>query len=489
MKHALAIFRKDVRHLWPRIAVVLAVELVAGWVSFSLPADPSGVRYSLGLVEQVAWWYLIASAIHEDAVPGDRQYWLTLPLARRDLLAAKLIFILVFVCLPVFLGQVTSLLLRGISPVAYLPDILASHLFLLAALVLPAAALSSVTAGLAEFVGTLLVVWLALALLVAPLAPRVQDDFYWPGLEWVRSTVTAALTLGSAAIVLLLQYFRRRVWLSRGILAAAMLTSVLLRWVPGWHTAFALQTLFSAQHVPATVARIAFDPGRDPRTPVPFYFTRPGQDVKGVSLPVRVTGIPNGMALYSDRITVTVQTPTGERWSSGWDPLDQLFVVLGTRTRMQQERMLTGDGEYWLYLNIDRSFYRRSSSEPTHLHAKLALTLFSPQQIAPLAMKQGAQPVSEDGFCRVASRERVFYATCKWPGRTPDVSRLLVGPGRAISDSVVSYGPYSTSGELWQTGDQSVMDPPPALALATRGAVAHFERDLDIADLREWTNR
>jgi hypothetical protein len=104
-------------------------------------------------------------------------------------------------------------------------------------------------------------------------------------------------------------------------------------------------------------------------------------------------------------------------------------------------------------------------------------------------MQKGAQPVSPDGFCLVASRERVFYATCAWPGRTPAISRLLVGPGRAISDSVFSYGPYPTSGELWQTGDQSVTDPPPAVALATREAVAHFERDLDIPDLREWANR
>ena len=489
MRTALAIFRKDVRHLWPRIALVLTAELLIGWGSFSPPAGLDGVRYPLGLVEVLAWWYLVASAIHEEAIPGNRQYWLTRPFCRRNLLAAKLLFILAFTCFPLFLGQVASLLLRGISPLTYLPDILVSQLFFLATTVLPAAAWASVTAGMVEFVGLSLAALIGYAFIISLAVSHAQNDFYWGGLEWPRGTVIATLTLGSAAAVLLLQYFRRRVWLCRGILAAAVLTSALLRWSPGWHTAFALQGWLSAQHVAATVARIVFDPTRDPRTQPPFAFTQPGQDVASISLPVRVTGIPDGMALYSNRVNVTVHTPNGERWSSGWNPLDDLFGILGTRASMQEERLLTGDGKYWLHLSIDRSFYRRTNSKPTHLHAKLALTLFSPQQIAPLAIQERPQPVLQDGFCRVASRERVFYTTCKWPARTPAISRLLVGPGRAISDWVGSYGPYPTSGELWQSSEQAVRDPPPAVALATRGAVAHFERDLDIPDLREWTNR
>ncbi len=55
MKHALAIFRKDVRHLWPRIAVVLAVELLIGWLSFSPPAGLDEVPYPPRLIELLAW--------------------------------------------------------------------------------------------------------------------------------------------------------------------------------------------------------------------------------------------------------------------------------------------------------------------------------------------------------------------------------------------------------------------------------------------------
>jgi len=89
-----------------------------------------------GLPTLLAWWYLIAAVIHEEALPGNRQYWLTRPFSRRDLLAAKAIFILVFICLPDFCTEVAVLLLRGKSPLGYLPDILVSQLFGLAKVIL-----------------------------------------------------------------------------------------------------------------------------------------------------------------------------------------------------------------------------------------------------------------------------------------------------------------------------------------------------------------
>src|SRR5208283_6127454 len=100
MRHALAIFRKDVRHLWPAIAIVLAIELLLGWASFSPRAGLAGLRQGPDSIAALGWWYLIVSVIQQEAVPGNRQYWLTRPFSRWDLLAAKLMFILVFLCLP-----------------------------------------------------------------------------------------------------------------------------------------------------------------------------------------------------------------------------------------------------------------------------------------------------------------------------------------------------------------------------------------------------
>jgi hypothetical protein len=498
MKRILAIFRKDVRHLWPRIAIVLAAQSLFGWVSFSPPPEMANAVHALGRFGMLPCWYLIAALIHEEAVPGNRQYWLTRPFSWRELLAGKMIFILVFVCLPVFAGEVTSLVLRGKSPLAYLPELLVSQLFLLATRVLPAAALASITAGLIEFVWIPMAAYVGIAVIVLPLSLLAQTGTDWGGLAWFRDTAMASLLLAASAATLLVQYARRRTWLSRGILMAALLIGTSLILMPGWHAAFALQTRLSGRPVADTVARIALGSGRDPHTYTLPYTSGgwAGQHVEGITMPVRVTGIPDGMALYSDRAMVTVATPDGERWTSGWDSLNGLFRIVATSsTRTEDEPFLPGDGEYGLNLNIDQSLLRRAGSVPLHLRAKVALTLLSREQVTPLAVRKGAQAVPNDGFCWAASRKPFAEIACSWPVRTPAKFgfRLRSGgtnllPAIWWGGKVGSYGSYPTSGGLWQWAGQSVrMDPPfPGVDLVTWTAVAHFERELDIPALGEW---
>jgi hypothetical protein len=217
---------------------------------------------------------------------------------------------------------------------------------------------------------------------------------------------------------------------------------------------------------------------------------------------VQVTGIPAGMALCSDRVAVTVETPGGNRWTSGWQSQNKLVRMFGTAPDAwkKEERLLAGDGGYWLRLgNLPGGH-----SAPMRLRAKLALTLLSPEHITPLAPCKGTQASSQNGFCR-ASQDGSFWVTLRggviatgssWPVRTP--ARLGLRPRSRDGDagqqslwwdSVGSYCPYPTSPALWQwVGQAETMDPPPAdMDLVTREAVAHFERDLDIPDLREWT--
>jgi len=92
-----------------------------------------------------------------------------------------------------------------------------------------------------------------------------QSEIDWePGL--VSSYSRSALLLAASAAILLLQYGRRQSWLSRGILVATVLVGTFLAWMPGWHTAFELQSRLTGQPFGDTVARIAFDPARDRRT-------------------------------------------------------------------------------------------------------------------------------------------------------------------------------------------------------------------------------
>src|SRR5580704_13329656 len=96
VRQALHIFRKDVRYLRREISLVLCLVAVFVWTETHSP-DPSWVEMLL----PVAFGYLIARLIHAEALPGDRQFWITRPYGWKNLLGAKLLFMFVFVNLPI----------------------------------------------------------------------------------------------------------------------------------------------------------------------------------------------------------------------------------------------------------------------------------------------------------------------------------------------------------------------------------------------------
>ena len=195
-------------------------------------------------------------------------------------------------------------------------------------------------------------------------------------------------------------------------------------------------------------------------------------------------------------------TAKGERWRSGWDSMNALvrpdLTIHLYGLPDPEERVLAGDGEYWMYLTVDRSFYQQVRSGSMRVHARLALTLLSPQQTTLLTLRDGPQAVPDGGFCLVRAGRRFLETNCQWPGRLPACLHvhLRTGlrnpaePGHEV-DRIDSYAPFPIWGGLWQSDSLylNANAPPFGADLVTRNAVAHFERELDIPDLREWTNR
>jgi hypothetical protein len=94
MRQTLHILVKDIRGLRWQILVVLAVTLVVGCYFYN-------ARFALGL----PLCYLVVRVIQDDALVGDRQFWVTRPISWKALLAAKAIFILVFATVPIFIAD------------------------------------------------------------------------------------------------------------------------------------------------------------------------------------------------------------------------------------------------------------------------------------------------------------------------------------------------------------------------------------------------
>ena len=116
MRQALHIFKKDVRQLWFEIAIALIVTAAFAFIGarrgFWLddPGANRSVAWSMvQLMLPLAWWILIARVVYGEILPGDRQFWITRPYRWTSLLGAKLLFIGVFVNLPLLAADVIIL--------------------------------------------------------------------------------------------------------------------------------------------------------------------------------------------------------------------------------------------------------------------------------------------------------------------------------------------------------------------------------------------
>src|ERR1022692_3998165 len=233
MTNALHIFRKDVRHLWPHAAACVILMALAAILDPTYASRGQSTAYSLlaGFALPLACWNLIIAAIHEEKLPGDRQYWLTRPYSWKDLLAAKALFVVAFVNLPLFAWHVAAFAAVGIPLGEHLPSLLWRQVFFSAFYILPVAALAAITRSLGQVILTSLLGILPVAFLDIFLFARFRMN--WVGMEsLMMAAVAATLSIG-VAVILLLQYSRRATRLSRVVAGAVAVALVLVVFAGG----------------------------------------------------------------------------------------------------------------------------------------------------------------------------------------------------------------------------------------------------------------
>lgn len=474
MREALFIFRKDVRHFRMQLAAFLTLLGLLAWAEVRTPRQPAWA--TPGLICQwmlaPAAWYLIVLAIHEERLPGDRQYWLTRPYPRGSLLLAKALFAAAFLNLPLLLIQIVALAVNGLSPAEYGRALAARQFFFTALMVLPAAALATVTASLAQFaIGVFAVFGVVLAIeLGGGHPPRGGSD----GMAWIESSAVAALALALFGVVVWMQYRQRRTMVAAGVVAAGVAACALVPALDLWSAQFALQRRLGGQ----STVQLRFDEARDPAEG-----GRPGQpdpDLVALAIPAQWSGVPPGMAVLRERTAITIEAGGGLRWRSGWWPAP-----------LAEHGVLHGNGPAWQYLAADREFFETVKNEPVHLLVRAAFTLFDAPAETRVPVPAQGRWVADVGFCWTsAARFTCFapFAHAAW------VDAEGHPPPPAAAEPIMlrpemSYAPYPTGAGfgLWTT-DLDEFWPYEKhwteIAIRTRRAVAHFERDLDIPEIR-----
>ncbi len=311
------IFRKDARNLYPEILIVVGLTIAFAWTApvqwlYSLngPFAVSGdvtvfIAPILRVFLPITWLMLITRLVHEESLVGDSQFWITRPYRWPILLAAKLLFLAVFLYLPFFLMQCYLLHHASLSILVAFPDPVRYHLRLTALYLLPVLAIATITSTFAKQFLTILVSIAYVGLVTAAGSSLMSRRIAAPGFD-IACLTFAALVL---VAVVLLQYALRRTRLSRLFLAG--LPIILLLVVLAAPARMLIERAYPAN--PQSQPYIlAFDP--DPLRQQPGS-ERPLAVDRNIiiSLPVQLKGLPSGVRLKGMGAALEVETAQGFR--------------------------------------------------------------------------------------------------------------------------------------------------------------------------------
>jgi hypothetical protein len=232
MSQLVHIFKKDVRGLQGELAVFLGV-LVLGCLAIASPPeylDRSAMSAPAEILVLLAACYLIVRLIHADAFVNSREYWLTRPYRWTSFLGAKLLFVVTFLHLPVFISQAALLYADGFPIVGNLTGLLWSQVLMFVLVSVPVVALAAVTAGLASFTAASIAavaLWSFFEFIRSTAWVRrnwfSNSQYFYTRIrmeetEWVRYLVLAVAVAVAALAAVYLQYKSRRTAFSRALL-------------------------------------------------------------------------------------------------------------------------------------------------------------------------------------------------------------------------------------------------------------------------------
>jgi hypothetical protein len=430
MHAILVIFKKDVRRLWWQIAITLALLAALGHQdSWRADAIPDSLEGWLNLLVPLAWACLIAQVVHEETLVGDREFWMTRPYRWPSLLAAKALFLVLFIHLPLFTADFAIIAARGLSPAAAIPHLLRKQLLLAGGLTVPAVALAAIVRNLMQFV----FVAVLAPVMVMFCASSIRAP--WLSVDEVRSGSTV-LVLGVATVaVVFLQYRWRRSRLARTMaVAGGLLAGVLYAFVPPGYT---------------YVVKAAASPARLPISlqipPEPIHFNRNGgPDAVGVYLSLTASGIPSNSLYRSQSLSVEVQGSNGAHFQTRPTAVYQPWakIEFGAGANLIAD---AGPGPYsysGLSMTFSRSAFARIRDSRATVSGSLAVQFYQLGQAVRVPVG-GSRNVPHMGRCSSMVQEwryseALLKVLCESAGGDGIYARVeLASPG---GEANLAYG-------------------------------------------------
>jgi hypothetical protein len=410
MKQTLHIFKKDIRHHWPEILISLTVLAAYSWNEPKQWAPRELVENRLrnfltgGLTAAVvvSWCVLIVRVVQGENLVGHRQFWVTKPYDWKKLLAAKLLFMLVFISIPMLIAGSALFAKGGFgSPLPALFAILSSQAGSIAPIFIIATALAAVTASITQFLLSLLAIGVYVAI-AATVAAYIPGQSFSSGSDTLQEGI---LVIG-CIVAVLWQYAGRRTTWSRSLLALTAFAILLVVVATPYQALVARKYLLSPAGVQPV--ELAFN---EAKPPAPDVVPRQEEKDVEIQIPIKVGAIAAATSVSVDGAMLSLHAPDGQKWSSGWNSVGQ--------------HLFPENQGFHSTFNVSKTFFEHVKTTPVQAHISFALSTFQNGETNRIIATSGEFRVPGLGFCSIVRNYTSDSLRCRYAFATPTVETTV----------------------------------------------------------------
>jgi hypothetical protein len=453
------IFKKDWKLMWKPAAVVLALQLAYAVIQTTSEFGKGNpvleefhtLLMFLWLMAGMVW---VVMLVHQDALPGTNQDWLTRPVRRMDVLLAKVFFATLVVQGSTIAGDLVQGLGDGFSPVQTLRAALLRATIGFIAITLPALVIGALTRSIAEamimaaVLGCGVFVFTIMAVAAGGGYQHQFDPTNNSGIEWIPNLLRYAILLLGGATVLVMGY-RRRTFRGKAMMAAVLLTLLCSQATP-WTPVFALQKRLSPQRGAADTIALAWHPHTtfdgDPVTGDRFDFggikleSPNARDEVRLLLPISVTGLPMDSVLKTDLAHVVFADASGKPLSS----------TDGGAIEIRREGAEGGPATYNQAAKIPAPVYQENKDRQVRAEMTYSMTLFKLRTSYSMPAVGGGRVMEGWGHCesKINGAGTAVDVRCLQMGKGPTCATVFLedtkdgSRNRPNTTCFPNYSPY-----------------------------------------------
>ena len=467
MRQTLHIFFKDVRRLRLELAALLALFTFWSWAHAQAPPAPwnTGLQAIYALAQMLyvalpcAYCFVIALLVAEEAPVGNRQFWVTRPYRWTHLLAAKLLFVVLFVGVPSLVSDCVILTGTGL-PLHDASSLVWRMAGVLLIYALPAAAVAALTRNIRQFGLAMLVSVAAVAL-----GPQSLGLVGRSSARWVLECLML-LTLAAGTGAVLVRQYRWRATARSWIVLLATIALLGLETLMPVDWAFRLTA--SLWPGPAELAQVRIARSMEKKPPFTGFFGR--TLTEEAMIPLRVDGVPQGLRLTVEEADSTVRTRSG-------------------KTPEFTTRVGSPHGEVWMELSWLRAELPPESRPVVDVRARLYITVLRPD---PPVKHEVDRPYKLGGGSVVCSgipqQRGMLGPICRSAFFIPGLIRfeyrdLTIGRGNRMPSPMLATG---LGQDPVATDTQLTTRPEKEARLVLWRPVGYLIRDIEIRNLNLW---